>query len=216
MIMKKVASILTVLIISCGTAFSQNGTWFCSEPGTVLSYVSSDASGAQTNSFQYVITDVQKEGDKTVISYDTVIPTINAAPTGCTVRSEGGWFFTDANASMGQMGANLQVSGNAPILPENPSVGNKLDDCEVSIASLATTVSYSKISFTRHEEITTPAGTFDAWCLEFTTNSKMAFVKAVNLNEQWFAKGVGVVKYVIKDKKGNVQSVQELVKIEKP
>ena len=214
--MKKVASILTVLIISCGSAFSQNGTWFCSEPGTVLHYVSTDASGAQTNTFQYVITDVQKDGGKTVISYNTIIPTINASPTGCSVRSEDGWFYTDASASMGQMGSNLQVSGNAPILPENPSVGMKLDDCSVSIASLATTVSYSKISFTRHGDITTPAGTFDAWCLEFTTNSKMAFVKASNLNEQWFAKGVGVVKYVIKDKKGNVQSVQELVKIEKP
>ena len=44
----------------------------------------------------------------------------------------------------------------------------------------------------------------------------MAFVKATNLNEQWFAMGVGVVKYVMKDKKGNVPSVQELVKIEKP
>ena len=216
MIMKKVATILTVLFTACGTAFSQNGTWFCSEPGTVLSYVSSDASGAQTNSFQYIIKDVKKDGNATVISYDTVIPTVNAAPTGCTVRTEDGMFYTDASASMGQMGSNLQVSGNAPILPENPAVGQTLEDCSVSIASLATTVSYSKISFTRHEQITTPAGTFDAWCLEFTTNSKMAFVKAVNTNEQWFAKGVGVVRYVIKDKKGNVQSVQELVKIEKP
>ena len=214
--MKKVASILTVLVLSCVTMFAQKETWFCSEPGTTLSYVSTDAAGAQTNSFQYVITDVQKEGGKTVISYNTIIPTINTAPTGCTVSSEGGWFYTDASASMGQMGSSLQASGNAPILPENPTIGEKLEDCSVSIASLATTVAYSKISFTRHEEITTPAGTFDAWCLEYTTNSKMAFVKAVNLNEQWFVKGIGVVKYVIKDKKGNVQSTQELVKIEKP
>ena len=116
---------------------------------------------------------------------------------------------------MGQMGSDLQVTGNAPILPENPVLGAKLENCTVSIASLATTMEYSDISFTKHEEITTEAGTFDAWCLEFKTNSKMAFIKATNLNEQWFAKGVGMVKYVIKDKKGKVQSTQELVKIEK-
>lgn len=203
-------------MLLCGSLAYAQKTWFCSDPGTVLSYVTTDAAGTQTNSFQYIITDVKKDGKKTVISYDTVIPTVTAAPTGCTVTYEDGLFYTDASASMGQMGASLQVSGNAPVLPDNPSVGMKLEDCQVSISSLATTVDYTDISFTRHEQITTPAGTFDAWCLEYKTNTKMAVMKVQNLNEQWFAKGIGVVKYVIMDKKGKVQSTQEIVSIEKP
>lgn len=212
--MKRIALLISALLFCGSFAFAQK-TWFCSEPGTVLSYVTSDAAGQQTNSFQYIITDVKKDGNKTVISYDTVIPSVSAAPTGCTVTTEDGWFYTDAGASMGQMGSSLQVSGNAPVLPENPTLGMKLDDCQVSIASLATTVDYTDISLTRHEEITTPAGTFDAWCLEYKTNTKMAIMKVVNQNEQWFAKGIGVVKYVIYDKKGKVQNSQELVSIEK-
>lgn len=213
--MKKAALLISVLLLGCSSLFAQKATWFCDDKGAVLSYESHDAAGNQTNSFQYIITDVKKEGDATVISYDTVIPTVAAAPTGCTVRSEGGWFYTDAGASLGQMGSSLQVSGNAPVLPENPSVGMKLDDCEVSIAALAANVKYTDITLTRHEEITTPAGTFDAWCLEYKTDTKMAIMKTTNLNEQWFAKGVGVIKYVIKDKKGKAQSTQELVKFEK-
>lgn len=200
-----------------GIAYAKkHGTWFCAEPGTVLYYETRDASGKQTNAFQYKIKDVKTEGDKTVIFYDTLIPALSDEPTGCNVRSEGGWFYTDAAGAMGQTADKLSVTGNAPILPEKPGKGVKLDDCTVNIASMATTANYTDIRFTGNDTVTTAAGSFDCWCLEFTTVTKMAFIKASNLNEQWFAKGIGVVKYVIKDKKGNVQSTQELVKIEKP
>jgi hypothetical protein len=43
----------------------------------------------------------------------------------------------------------------------------------------------------------------------------MAFIKTVTTTEQWMAKDVGIVKTVTKDKKGKVQSVVELINIEK-
>ena len=199
-----------------GIAYAKkHGTWFCAEPGTVLYYETRDASGKQTNAFQYKIKDVKTEGDKTVIFYDTLIPALSDEPTGCNVRSEGGWFYTDAAGAMGQTADKLSITGNAPILPESPALGAKLENCTLSIESLATTADYTNVRFTKHEEITTDAGTFDCWCLEFDTATKMAFIKAVTKTEQWMCKDVGVVKTVVKDKKGGIQSITELVKIEK-
>ena len=192
-----------------------HGIWFCDKPGAKLHYVQKDADGRQTNEVYYTIKDVKKEGAKTVVSYDMLIPALGGDPIGCSVRSEGGWFYADPRSVTGQVGKNMNIKGNTPIMPERPSAGLKLEDCTVTIESMSTTANYTNIRFTKNEQITTDAGTFDCWCLEYTTVSKMAFIKATTQNEQWFAKGVGVVKYVMKDKNGNIQSIQELDKIEK-
>ena len=211
--MKKVAFIIAALL-SCGIAGAQS-TWFCTEVGTKLHYVQTDGAGKQTSSYQNIVKDVAKEGGKTVITYDVYMPVLDRTSEGCQVWTDGKSFYTDAAASMGQIGSGLEVKGNAPVLPEKPSAGAKIEDCSVTIESLATTVKYSNIRFSREEEITTPAGAFVCWCLEYDTDSKMAFIQSSNKNEQWYAKGIGIVKYVMKDKKGKVQSVQELVQIEK-
>ena len=113
------------------------------------------------------------------------------------------------------MGNDLSVSGHAPIIPENPSVGMKLADCTVVIPGIATTADYSDVRISKHEKISVQAGTFDAWCVEYTTVAKVAFLKNTTTTEQWMAKDVGIVKTVTKDRKGKVQSVAELVKISK-
>ncbi len=192
-----------------------HGTWFCDKPGAKLHYVQKDADGKQTNEMFYTIKDVKKEGSKTVIFYDMLIPALGGEPIDCSVRSEGGWFYADPRSVTGQVGRNMDIKGNTPIMPEKPSAGLKLQDCTVTIPSMSTTANYTGVQFTRNEQVTTPAGTFDCWCLEYTTVSKVAFIKSTTTNEQWFAKGVGVVKYVMKDKSGKVQSVQELDKFEK-
>lgn len=206
--------VIVASLLACFVASAQS-TWFCTQKGAVLSYVQTDADGKETNKFQNVVKDVEKKDGKTVITYDVVMPLLNRTSEGCQVWTDGSYFYTDAAASMGQIGNGLEVTGHGPVLPEDPTPGMSIPDCSVSIESLATTVNYSKIRFARQEQISTPAGDFVCWCLEYESNSKMAFIQTVSKNEQWYAKGVGLVKYVMKDKKGKVQSVQELVKIEK-
>lgn len=197
----------------CAGAAAQS-TWFAKDAGTKLSYEQKDADGKVTNSFSYLVTSCTTEGGKTVINYDMLVPILDK-PVSCNVWSEGGWFHSDASGSLGSVGSDIKVSGNAPILPESPTVGAKLENCTISIESLATTADYTNVRISKHEELTTPAGTFDCWCLEFDTATKMAFIKAITKTEQWMAKDVGVVKTVVKDKKGGIQSVTELVSIEK-
>ena len=211
--MKRTALILATLCMACIGAAAQS-TWFAKDAGTKLNYEQKDATGKTTNSFQYVITGCTKEGGKTVIDYDMIVPILDK-PVSCNVWTEDGMFHSDASGSLGSLGSDITVTGNAPVIPESPAVGVKLQNCTLSIESLATTAEYTNVRITKHEEVTTAAGTFDCWCLEFDTATKMAFIKAVTKTEQWMAKDVGVVKTVVKDKKGGIQSVTELVSIEK-
>ena len=211
--MKRTLLILAGLCAICAAAAAQS-TWFAKEAGTKLGYEQKDAEGKTTNSFSYVVTSCEKDGAKTVINYDMIVPILDK-PVSTFVWTEGGMFHSDAAASLGSMGSDIKVSGNAPIIPENPVIGAKLENCTLNVESLATTAEYSNIRFTKHEEVTTAAGTFDCWCLEFDTATKMAFIKAITKTEQWMAKDVGVVKTVVKDKKGGIQTVTELASIEK-
>ncbi|MBO4670911.1 MAG: hypothetical protein J5640_03615 [Bacteroidales bacterium] len=191
-----------------------HSTWFCNDVGTTLSYEQTDGEGKSTNSFQYVIKDRSRKGGKTEITYDMIVPILSGPVEGCVWAADG-WFHADAASSMGQVGKDLKVSGHAPVIPDSPVIDARLKDCTVKIESMGTVSDYSDVRFTRHEKITTPAGTFDGWCLEYTNTTKMAFIKTVTTTEQWMAKDVGVVRTVVKDRKGKVQSTTELVKIEK-
>ena len=210
MIMRKFFLSLTALVL-CAGAFAQQGTWFSDKPGARLSYTRTGA--AQTESYQYVVTDVARDGGKTTITFQTVIPGVDA-PKDCQVWTEGGWFHMDVNSVMGQYGDPLGAKGNAPVIPEDPSVGQKLADCSVEIPGILTTANFSNVRISRRESVTVPAGTFDCWVLEYATDTKMAIVKSQSRTETWLAKGVGEVKSVTYDKKGKVLSTVELTSVE--
>ena len=192
-----------------------HSTWFCNDVGTTLTYEQTDSEGKSASTCQYIIKDRSRKGGKTEIAYDMIVPVLKD-PVSCCVWSADGWFHVDAASSMGQLGKDMSIKGHAPVLPESPSIDAKLKDCTVKIESMGTVSDYSDVRFTKHEKITTPAGTFDAWCLEYTNTTKMAFIKTVTTTEQWMAKDVGVIRTIVKDRKGKVQNTTELVKIEKP
>ena len=116
---------------------------------------------------------------------------------------------------MGQFNKDLEIKGSAPAIPENPVIGDKIADCAISIESLMANCSYSNIRFTKHEQISTLAGTFDCWCLEYDVRGTVAFINIDTKVEQWMAKGVGDVLVITKSKGGKVQNVKELINIVK-
>ena len=208
--MRKLILSLMALAL-CAGAFAQQGTWFCSKLGAKLSYTRTGA--AQTESYQYVVTGITQAGDKTTITFQTIIPGVDS-PRDCQVWTEGGWFHMDLNSVMGQYGDAMGATGNAPLVPEHPTAGQKLADCSVEIPGILTTASFSNVRMSRRETVTVPAGTFDCWVLEYATDSKMAIVKSQSRTETWLAKGVGEVKSVTCDKKGKVISTVELTAVE--
>ncbi|MFT5601136.1 MAG: hypothetical protein ACI9N1_001375 [Flavobacteriales bacterium] len=63
------------------------------------------------------------------------------------------------------------------------------------------------------ETITTPAGTFECFKITQTSKFKMGFMKFETSSITYFAKNVGIVKTENYDKKGKLDSYQELTKI---
>ncbi len=212
--------ILTAIILSliCFWSASAQQTWFCSDPGTKLNYVYKDAKGKTTgDGFHYIIRDVTKDGGKTTITFDAIVFGKDGPaqdPVGCKVWSADGYYHTDVRSALGQYGSAFSAKGHGPIIPENPSVGEELDESTITMEALATTANYNNVRITKHEEITTDAGTFDCWCLEYTINAKVAIIKTETKTAMWLAKGVGVVRQVDMDKKGKVTKITELASIE--
>lgn len=215
--MKRIISIFGLLLAVCAGASAQ--TWFCTEPGTRVSYIQKDAIGApQNGAIQYAIKDVARDGSKTTITYDVTVADkagVSVAHPGCVAKSDGKVFTADASDIMGQFDKNLEIKGGAPAIPENPVIGEKIADAAISIESLMANCSYSNIRFTKHEQITTLAGTFDCWCLEYDARGTVAFINIDTKVEQWMAKGIGDVLVITKNKGGKVQNVKELVNIVK-
>lgn len=215
--MKRFISIFALMLAF--SAFASAQTWFSTEPGTRISYIQKDAIGApQNGSIQYAIKDVAREGASTVITYDVTVADKSGAAVahpGCVAKSDGKAFITDAGAIMGQFDKGLDIKGSAPAIPENPVIGEKIADSSISIESLMANASYSNIRFTKHEQITTLAGTFDCWCLEYDVRGTVAFINLDTRVEQWMAKGIGDVLVITKNKGGKVQNVKELVNIVK-
>ena len=202
---------LTLIALVCGVCAFAQQTWFCATPGAKLSYTRSSA--GQMETYQYVVTGVSNDGGKTTITFQTVIPGVDA-PKDCQVWTEGGYYYMDVNSVMGQYGDAMGAKGHGPLMPEQPAVGQNLDNATIEIPGILTTAEFSNVRITRHEQITVLGGTFDCWCLEYTTNSKMAIVKSQSRTETWMAKGVGEVKSVTYDKKNNVLSTVELIAVE--
>ncbi|MBR2134697.1 MAG: hypothetical protein IJ855_00520 [Bacteroidales bacterium] len=216
--MKKIALLAATLLMGLG-AFAQE-TWFCSTPGKVLTYANKTGAGKTNDYYKYYIKGSSTEDEKTTVSFDVVIESIKGVaqqPVGCNVWTTEGYFHTNARAMMGQYGPGLSVKGHGPIIPENPTVGEDLGDCGISIESLGTTGKYTNVRFTGQEEIETPAGTFLCWVLEYDYASEVNFIMKLKQNgtcKMWMKKGIGVVKNVLYDKKGNKTLIQELIKIE--
>jgi len=212
--MKNSFLIIALLIGTFTTATAQE-SWFCDKPGTKLTYVNKNGKKSK-EAYQYIVKDKVSEGNKTTITYDAVIPKMDD-PVTCSVWYADGLYHIDAKSAMGQFVEGMDIKGNAPVIPLDPQLNVPLEDCSLSMmqgSALSTSIDYSNIRFTKHEEITVEGGTFDAWCLEYDTNSKIAFVKVSMHVEHWLAKGVGLLKQIVTNKKGKQAESVELQKIE--
>ena len=211
--MKRILIIICALFALCAGAAAQE-TWFCSEPGTTLSYSRTEVKSGATSTYDYVIKDKTVEEDRTTIVFDVVVPGQPVA-SDCKVWVENGMFYNDVRAALGQFGNGVAAKGTSPVLPDAPYIGQTLKDCSIYIDDLMLASDYKKIKFTANKDITVPAGTFNCWCLEFDVVDSAMGLKARSHVQQWLAKGVGEVKSVTKDSNGRVLLEKSLMSIAK-
>ena len=108
----------------------------------------------------------------------------------------------------------FNISGEIRGIPRYPKVG-KLPDYEFhfKFSIISTKVIGQERRIVGTERIQTEAGTFDCFILEETITTKALMMKDVERIRAWYAYGIGLVKEITYDKKGNLISSMTLNKL---
>lgn len=108
----------------------------------------------------------------------------------------------------------FDIDGEIRGIPRYPEVG-KLPDYEVKIkfSIMSMKVMGKERRIVGTEKIQTEAGSFDCFVMEETLTTKAMMMKEVEKNKSWYAYGIGLVKQITYDKKGNLISTMILNEI---
>ena len=102
-------------------------------------------------------------------------------------------------------------SGNTRGIPRYPEAGSLPDfEFHYKVTMMKMTFQGTNRRIVGTERIKTEAGTFDCFIMEETITSKAMMMKEVERNVGWYAYGIGLVKEVTYDKKGNLISTMTL------
>ncbi len=125
-------------------------------------------------------------------------------------------------ASMAKNGSDIDtdITGENLQVPINLEVGQELPDSnmKMEVTSGTLKMDFGAKRYNRKvigsETITVPAGTFDCMIISENVELKLMITKRTE-SKTWMAKGVGVVKSEVYDKKGRLSSREELTLFEK-
>ncbi len=226
--MKKL--ILLVVIAFVGVTLNAQDLFFPTKEGTVLVYKHFDKKDKVTSIVKYTIKSIKKLGDDMDITY---LCEVNDAKDKAvyneeiTIKKRGDKMFFDMTNYMskaafqqnGQIPAELQVTGNSLEIPNNPTPDQTLPDASLEMAikmgfvNMKTTVNVTNRKVEAKEDIKVAAGTFNAYKFTANVNTIAIGIKVNTSTTDWYAKGVGIIKSVGFDSKGNKVSSMELIEM---
>lgn len=105
----------------------------------------------------------------------------------------------------------MEISGSDIVIPNDLSVGQKLDDASVSMKmdmsgmKMNFHVDMINRSVEKKESITTPAGAFDCFVIYGESVTKMMMKQTIP-SRMWLAEGVGMIKQESYDKGGKLMN----------
>lgn len=123
------------------------------------------------------------------------------------------------DSDIAELDKAIRVKGELSLeLPEAPDTTAKIPNKSLKMSIATQTMSFNiwEAKYLGFETVTVPAGTYEN-CF------KMSYVQKINTPEgveknyctSWFAKGIGEVKTIEADKKGNIRSTSELKSVRK-
>jgi hypothetical protein len=113
---------------------------------------------------------------------------------------------------------DIDVTGTNIEFPNNLTVGQSLSDASLNMAinmggiKMNMSIDMVNRKVIAQESITTSAGSFNCYALNYNTEMKMGMKQSFEIKE-WIAEGVGMVKSETYNKKGKTMSYSELTKI---
>ena len=214
--MKKILFVSAILLFCIEVSHAQL-VYFPSEEGLTMEYVNKNAKDKVTGYVAYKLQKVEAQDELNfTVKYQMLLMDSKhketVSPVDATVRVVNGTVHMDAASAVGNIVENLEIKGNGLIIPHDAKAGQKLDDISASLGTMVTS-SYTNVTVTGVEQLTTYAGTFDTVRIDMDMSGKALFIKIEGTSTQWYAKGIGHVRTISYDKKGKISSTMELVKL---
>jgi hypothetical protein len=223
---------LIVLIIATVTflGLSAQKAFFPYKEGTKLTYQTIDKKGKLSQEYTYTVKKLTGSGNHFTIVYAVeyfndkgkklYIDEISARQEGDKMYLDMSNFLNkSAFQQNGEIPASIEITGNNMEIPLVPVPGTTLPDANVTMAlkmgilTLKMTVNVTNRKVEALENITVKAGNFSAFKLTGNVSGSILGIKVNNQSSDWYAYGVGLVK-TESFKKGELQTVMELVKLE--
>lgn len=229
--MKKRVLLFTVLLCSLSMIAQTNcSRFYPMEEGTSFEYTMYNKKGKTDGVSSYEVSSVESNGGSTTATMAISL----TDPKGKNIYNSD-YSFTctgdvvtiDYQSLMPQQmleqykDMEMEITGTDIEFPNNLSVGQKLEDANVTLKvdmggiSMTTTVDMVNREVEKQESITTPAGTFDCYVLYGDNKSKVMMVKQNYPSRVWLAEGVGMIKQETYKKNGSVMSSMQLTKFTK-
>lgn len=226
--MKKLLVLLMVAF--CGLTVSAQKAFFPSKNGTKMTYQSFDKKGKVASQTVYTVKEVSGSGDHFKVTYqvESLDPKGNKVFIDeVSVKQEGDKMFFDMSNLLnksafqqnGEIPASVEISGNNMELPLVPVPGVSLPDASVTMSmkmgfiNLKMAVNVVNRRVEAIEDVAVKAGTYNAFKISGDVSGTILGVKVNTKSIDWYSYGIGVVKSESYDKKGNLESVMELVEL---
>ena len=229
MIIRKLSTVaLTAIFAAISLTAAAEEPYILNTPGAEAEYVIKNAKGKVQSYTKTTITDV-KVTDAQNYSITQTAEVFDkehaskAEPMSITMAiKEGRLEASPMEMLAGMMSAedSEEMEREITIEGEFPSVPTQLHIGQTSDHAFSIAVKGMKISsegtrkVTARETVTVPAGTFDCFRVESEMSMKMIMsfrTKSVS----WYAAGVGEVKSESYDRRGNLETVKELISLTK-
>ncbi len=202
------------------------------EEGVSFQYTMSNKKGKPEGTTDYSITEVTNSGGTTTATMnmkftdnkgeEIMVSDFKISCTGQGIKIDYNSLVPSKMIEQyTEMGMEMDITGTDINIPNNLSVGQDLDDANVTInikmTGMNMTMKVDQINrkVVSKESVTTPAGTFECYLLTEDTISETMGVKQNMSTKLWLAEDVGMVKQEIYNKKGALTSHMELTKYNK-
>ncbi len=227
--MKQLALLLSLLLSVLLLSAQDCESFFPVDKGTFTEMKNYDAKGKLTGTVRQTVTDVSTVAGELVIKVQSEQLDKKDESLGTQdleMRCKDGVFYMDMKnfynqAAMGNTeGAEMTIDAKDLMFPANIKPGETLPDgsMTMSFASGPIPMNMSINIFNRKveaiENITTPAGTFEAYKISYDIEMKVP-IKITSKAIQWYAKNAGAVRTESYNKAGKLMGYSELTTLRK-
>jgi hypothetical protein len=228
LIRKLVFTAVTVFVTAAGVFAGD--VFFPTKKGTALVVASLDAKGKVEGYVRTTVKEVKGAGDNLTVVCQTEIldkkrqPDKNVGAVEFTVQVVNGAVVADVGSMLklpATSGGAIVFTGDTLRLPSKIKPGDRFKDAnmamtvDLGIMKMKTEIAVTDYKCLAVENVTVPAGTFEAYKMTqtVTTTNKMVNVKQTTTTVSWNVLGIGPVKAVVTDEEGKVQSMTELQEV---